>query len=78
MKDSVDWLYSFSAVKAHESVGRHAKTVVRPRKFATHKETCFVNKIILDSMNGSQLIGLDSLGIDIYTIYGYFHRLKVG
>ena len=36
-------------VKARESVGRHVKPTVRPRKFATRKDTCFVNKIILGS-----------------------------
>ena len=29
-------------------------------------------------MNGSQLMGLDNVGIDIYNIYGYFHELTVG
>ena len=29
-------------------------------------------------MNGSQLMGLDSVGINIYDIYGYFRELKVG
>ena len=29
-------------------------------------------------MNGSQLMRLDSVGIDIYAIHGYFHRLTVG
>ena len=29
-------------------------------------------------MNGSQLMGLDSVGIEIYAIHGYFHELMVG
>ena len=29
-------------------------------------------------MNGSQLMGLDSVGIETYDIHGYFHRLNVG
>ena len=29
-------------------------------------------------MNGSQLSGLDSVGIEIYAIHGYFHGLMVG
>ena len=29
-------------------------------------------------MNRSQLMGLDSVGIDIYDIHGYFHELTVG
>ena len=29
-------------------------------------------------MNGSQLMGLYSVGIDIYNIYGYFNELTVG
>ena len=29
-------------------------------------------------MNGSQLMGLDNVGIDIYDIHGYFHELTVG
>ena len=29
-------------------------------------------------MNGSQLMGLDSVGINIYDIYGCFRELKVG
>ena len=29
-------------------------------------------------MNRSQLMGLDSVGIDIYDIHGYFRKLKVG
>ena len=29
-------------------------------------------------MNGSQLMGLDSVGIDIYNIHGYFRELMVG
>ena len=34
--------------------------------------------IIEDSMNGSQLMGLDSVSIDIYDIHGYFRELTVG
>ena len=29
-------------------------------------------------MNGSQLMGLDSVGIDRYDIHGYFRELTVG
>ena len=29
-------------------------------------------------MNGSQLMGLDSVGIDIYDFHGYFRELTVG
>ena len=29
-------------------------------------------------MNGSQLMGLDSVDIDIYDIHRYFSKLKVG
>ena len=29
-------------------------------------------------MNGSQLMGLDNVGIDIYDIHGYFRKLTVG
>ena len=29
-------------------------------------------------MNGSQLMGLDSVGIDIYDIHGYFRNFTVG
>ena len=29
----------------------------------------------MDSMNESQLMGLDSVGIDIYDIHGYFREL---
>ena len=29
-------------------------------------------------MNRSQLMGLDSVGIDIYEIHEYFHELTVG
>ena len=29
-------------------------------------------------MNGSQLIGLDNVGGEIYDIHGYFHSLIVG
>ena len=29
-------------------------------------------------MNGSQLIGLDNVGAEIYDIHGYFHGLTVG
>ena len=29
-------------------------------------------------MNGPQLMGLDSVGIEIYDIHGYFRRLTVG
>ena len=29
-------------------------------------------------MNGSQLMGLDSVGIGIYAIHGYFCKLTVG
>ena len=29
-------------------------------------------------MNGSQLMGLDSMRIDIYDIHGYFRELTVG
>ena len=36
-------------VKARESVGRLAKPTMRPRKFATRKDTYFVNKMILGS-----------------------------
>ena len=28
-------------------------------------------------MNGSQLMGLDSVGIDIYAIHGYFSELTI-
>ena len=28
-------------------------------------------------MNGSQLMGLDSVGTEIYAIHEYFHRLTV-
>ena len=31
-----------------------------------------------DSMKGSQLMGLDSMGIDIYNIHGYLYELTVG
>ena len=34
-------------VKARESVGRRAKPMVRPRKFAYPQKTCFVNKKII-------------------------------
>ena len=34
--------------------------------------------ITLDSMNGSQLMGLDSVGTKIYDIHGFFYELKVG
>ena len=49
MKDPIDWLYIFPTVKARKNVGRRAKPAVRPRKFATRKNTCFVNKMILGS-----------------------------
>ena len=29
-------------------------------------------------MNGSQLMGLDSVGVDIYNIHRYFRELTVG
>ena len=29
-------------------------------------------------MNGSQLMGLDSVGVEIYDIHGYFLGLTVG
>ena len=29
-------------------------------------------------MNGSQLMGLDSVGAEIYDIYGYFRKLTIG
>ena len=29
-------------------------------------------------MNGSQLMGLDSVGAKIYDIHGYFHGLTIG
>ena len=34
--------------------------------------------ITLDSMNGSQLMGLDRVGTEIYNIHGYFRELTVG
>ena len=34
--------------------------------------------ISLDSMNGSQLMGLDSVGTEIYDIHWYFRELTVG
>ena len=34
--------------------------------------------ITLDSMNGSQLMGLDSVGTKIYDVHGYFCKLTVG
>ena len=29
-------------------------------------------------MNGSQLMGLDNMGTEIYDIHGYFRKLTVG
>ena len=29
-------------------------------------------------MNGSQLVGLECMGIEIYDIHGYFHGLTIG
>ena len=32
-------IHMYPTMKAHESVGKLAKPVVRPQKFATHKKT---------------------------------------
>ena len=37
-------IHMYPTVKAHGSVGRHAKPVVRPRKFATHKRHMILQK----------------------------------
>ena len=34
--------------------------------------------ITYDSMDGSQLMGLDSVGAELYDIHGYFHGLMGG